>query len=145
MLPQHTLHDGFLHNSTATLAITLKVKALFTKSGYLTKSNKEYNIQALIDILSNDFYTGIVRHGDLKKEGTHKPLINKITFGKVQSKLKSISFKSPFSSTSSKYRFIITMLCQPVSKRQPRSCIATVEVVNSLITYKYLVLEILLL
>ena len=70
-----------------------KVKALLTQSGYMTKNGKEYSIQALIDILSNDFYTGVVRHGGLKKEGAHKPLINTITLGKVQSKLNSRSFK----------------------------------------------------
>ena len=45
-----------------------KVKALLAKNGCMTKNDKEYSIQALIDILSNDFYTGIVRHGDLKKK-----------------------------------------------------------------------------
>jgi hypothetical protein len=33
-------------------------------------------------------FTGVIKHGNLKKEGTHKKIINKITFGKVQSKLK---------------------------------------------------------
>ena len=40
-----------------------KVKALLTLNRYMTKNGKEYIIQALIDILSNDFHTDI---GDME-------------------------------------------------------------------------------
>lgn len=61
----------------------------FNNKGILTDRNKVWTKQSISVILKNDFYTGIVTHGTIKKEGTHKQIINKITFGKVQSKLKS--------------------------------------------------------
>ena len=83
----------FIFDNYMKLGSVNKVKDLLTKNGYMTKNGKEYSVQTLIGILSNDFYTGVIRHGEIKKEGNHKPLINKITFGKVQSKLNSRSFK----------------------------------------------------
>jgi site-specific DNA recombinase len=83
----------FIFENYMKLGSVNKVKSLLAENGYMTKYGKEYSTQALINILSNDFYIGIVRHGDLKKEGNHKPLINKITFGKAQSKVNSRKFK----------------------------------------------------
>lgn len=54
----------------------------------LTDRGNKFSKQAVSVILKNDFYTGILTHGNIKKDGTHKPIINKITFGKVQAKLK---------------------------------------------------------
>ncbi|MFV3062183.1 recombinase family protein, partial [Clostridium botulinum] len=59
--------------------------------GYKTNRNKNFSKQAIKDILENDFYKGIVTHGDIKKEGNQPILINKIVFGKVQSLLKKNS------------------------------------------------------
>jgi site-specific DNA recombinase len=56
--------------------------------GIKTERGNEWNKQGVSVILKNDFYTGIITHGSVKQEGTHKAIINKITFGKVQSKLK---------------------------------------------------------
>lgn len=43
---------------------------------------------AIRNILINRFYVGELRHSDLNVKGSHEPLINRITFGKVQSQLK---------------------------------------------------------
>lgn len=52
-----------------------------------TKGNK-FTKQSIAVILKNRFYTGIVVHSDIEIEGSHEALVNKITFGKVQSILK---------------------------------------------------------
>ena len=38
-------------------------------------------------VLSNEFYCGIIKHGNIKKQGQQTIIINKITFGKVQNRL----------------------------------------------------------
>ncbi|MFV3120476.1 recombinase family protein, partial [Clostridium botulinum] len=68
-----------------------KVKKYLDIEGYKTNRNKNFSKQAIKDILENDFYKGIVTHGDIKKEGNQPILINKIVFGKVQSLLKKNS------------------------------------------------------
>ena len=65
-----------------------KVKNHLDSEGYKTNQDKSFSKQSIINILSNDFYKGIVRHGKIEKEGNHKPIINKIVFGKVQAMLK---------------------------------------------------------
>jgi DNA invertase Pin-like site-specific DNA recombinase len=60
-----------------------------TSKGIITDRGKNFSKQSIQVILKNDFYTGIIRHGNVKQDGNHKALINKITFGKVQAKLKS--------------------------------------------------------
>ena len=68
-----------------------KLKLFLNNNGYKTNRDKTFNTQSLINILSNDFYKGIVRHGDLIKEGNHPTIINKVTFGKVQTMLEKNS------------------------------------------------------
>lgn len=53
-----------------------------------TKDNK-FSKQSIAVILKNKFYTGVVEHSDIEIQGTHEALVNKITFGKVQSILKN--------------------------------------------------------
>ena len=55
--------------------------------GILNRRGKAFSRQALHLILTNDFYIGTVRHGKVNRVGNHEPLINKITFGKVQAAL----------------------------------------------------------
>ncbi|MEH7548909.1 recombinase family protein [Neobacillus vireti] len=64
-----------------------KVKKFLDEKEYKTQRAKEFSPQAINDILKNDFYKGIVRHGSIEKEGNHEPIINKIVFGKVQALL----------------------------------------------------------
>lgn len=70
-------------NSLQKIADKLNVKDIKTERG------NKWGKQSIHKILTNDFYIGIVRFKDIKEEGSHKPIINKITFGKVQSKLRS--------------------------------------------------------
>jgi len=64
-----------------------KVKNYLEGEGVRTNKGNEFSKQALINILSNTFYKGIVTHGEIQQEGKHEPIINKIVFGKVQSLL----------------------------------------------------------
>ncbi len=64
-----------------------KVSKALAEKGHKTSRGNDFSKYSLSKILKNDFYTGIVRFGDIEKEGQHKPIINKITFGKVQAKL----------------------------------------------------------
>lgn len=66
-----------------------KVKNFLDNEDYKTNTGKSFSKQAIKNILENDFYKGIVRHGEIEKQGIHEPIINKITFGKVQAKLKA--------------------------------------------------------
>lgn len=64
-----------------------KVKKFLDENNYTTNTGKQFSKQSIKNILENDFYKGIVTHADIKKEGTHEPIINKIVFGRVQSML----------------------------------------------------------
>lgn len=64
-----------------------KVKKYLDAEGYVTNRGKCFSKQSISDILNNDFYKGIVTHADIKKEGNHPVVINKVTFGKVQALL----------------------------------------------------------
>lgn len=64
-----------------------KVKEFLDKEGVKTSRKKNFSKQSIADILQNKFYKGIIEHSDIIKEGSHRPLINRITFGKVQAML----------------------------------------------------------
>jgi len=68
-----------------------KTTKFLNDNGYTTNHGKPFSKQSVKNILENDFYKGIVKHGDIEKEGNHAPIINKIVFGKVQAKLKENS------------------------------------------------------
>ena len=65
-----------------------KIADTLNSKGITTDRGKSFSKQSIGVILKNDFYTGTVTHGSIKQEGSHKAIINKITFGKVQNKLK---------------------------------------------------------
>lgn len=65
-----------------------KVIQLLDLQEIRTSRGNRFSKQAIIDILKNDFYKGRIRHGDLVVDGNHQPLVNSITFGKVQALLK---------------------------------------------------------
>jgi len=69
------------------------VKNYLNENNYKTNSGKKFNNQSLINILKNDFYKGIITHGNLSEIGKHEILINPIIFGKVQKLLKAKSKK----------------------------------------------------
>ena len=62
-----------------------KVKAYLDTEGYTTNRGKSFSKQSVKDILTNDYYKGTLTHGDIKKDGNQPIIVNKITFGKVQS------------------------------------------------------------
>ncbi|MCL2080850.1 MAG: recombinase family protein, partial [Oscillospiraceae bacterium] len=76
------IYDQYLN-----LGSLSKVKDDLDDSGYLTQRGNSFSKQALSDILSNEFYRGIVTHGTVKEKGQHPPIISAILFNRVQSKL----------------------------------------------------------
>ena len=70
-----------------------KVKTYLDNNNYKTNRGKNFSRQAIKNILENDFYKGIVTHGDIKREGNHEPIINNIVFGRVQAELQRNSNK----------------------------------------------------
>lgn len=77
----------FIFKKYIELGSISKLKTFLKENNYKTLRDKDFSDQSLCLILRNDFYKGIIRHGDLVKEGNHQPIINKITFGKVQAML----------------------------------------------------------
>lgn len=69
------------------LGSLLKVKRYLDNENIKTRNDKNFSLQGLRIILTNDFYKGIITHGNIKKEGSHEIIINKIVFGKVQAQL----------------------------------------------------------
>ena len=69
------------------------VKNYLNENNYKTNTGKNFTNQSLINLLKNNFYIGIIRHGNLIEDGNHEKLINNIMFGKVQKLLKEKSRK----------------------------------------------------
>ena len=64
-----------------------KIADMLNNKGITTDRGKQFSKQAISVILKNDFYTGVVNHGTIKKQGTHEAIISKVLFGKIQSKM----------------------------------------------------------
>jgi len=71
-----------------TLGSIGKVRKHINDKGYKTNRGKEFSDMSIRNILTNGFYTGKVTWNELQIEGKHDSLVNVVTFGKVQSKLK---------------------------------------------------------
>lgn len=65
-----------------------KIADTLNNNDLTTDRGNQWSKQAIHVVLTNDFYTGVITHGDIKKEGNHEALIHKISFGKVQSALR---------------------------------------------------------
>ena len=52
--------------------------------GIKNRRGNPFSWQALYNILTNDFYIGVVRHGSVEEKGKHEPIISRVIFGKVQ-------------------------------------------------------------
>lgn len=77
----------FIFSKFMELKTIAKVQRALNESGYKSKQGRDFSFNSIKTILKNDFYKGIIRHGGIVKEGNHQPIINKITFGKVQALL----------------------------------------------------------
>ena len=53
------------------------------EKGYKTIRGKNFSVQAIKNILTNDFYVGVVTHAGNKIAGEHQPIIEKSVFEKV--------------------------------------------------------------
>lgn len=61
-----------------------KLKLYLDSNGYSSQRGNNFSKQALLDILTNDFYRGVVTHGTVKTQGKHPALISAAKFKKVQ-------------------------------------------------------------
>lgn len=82
-----------IFNKYLEIGTVIGVKNYLNENNYQTNTDRKFSVQSLINILSNNFYKGIVTHGNLKEIGQHEILINNITFGKVQKLLLTNSKK----------------------------------------------------
>ena len=71
-----------------------KIANYLNDKGILTNRNNKWRADAIGTILKNDFYRGIVTYSGEKYNGIHEPIINSITFGKVQSSMKKRANKN---------------------------------------------------
>lgn len=53
------------------------------ENGYKTTRGKDFSVQAIKNILKNDFYIGVVTYAEKKVDGEHQPIIEKSVFEKV--------------------------------------------------------------
>lgn len=53
------------------------------EKGYKTTRGKDFSVQAIKNILKNDFYIGVVTYAEKKIDGEHQPIIEKSVFEKV--------------------------------------------------------------
>lgn len=56
--------------------------------GYKTTRGKDFSVQAIKNILTNDFYVGIVTYAGKKVDGEHEPIVEKSVFDKANEILK---------------------------------------------------------
>lgn len=54
-----------------------------TNKGYKTQRGKDFSIQSIKNILTNDFYIGVVTHAGNKVNGEHEPIVEKDIFDKA--------------------------------------------------------------
>lgn len=53
------------------------------EKGYKTTRGKDFSVQSIKNILTNDFYIGVVTYAEKKVDGEHQPIIEKSLFEKV--------------------------------------------------------------
>lgn len=56
--------------------------------GYKTTRGNDFSVQAIKNILRNDFYIGVVTHAGEKIDGEHEPIITNLIFNKANEILK---------------------------------------------------------
>lgn len=60
------------------------VKRYLDANGYRTARGNEFSVQALKNILTNDFYIGVVTHAGVKTQGVHETFVDTDLFNEVQ-------------------------------------------------------------
>lgn len=68
---------------------TGKVEQELKREGYKTPRGKNFSRAAIINILTNDFYFGVVTHDGKKIEGNHQAIIGRNRWYRVQNIIKS--------------------------------------------------------
>lgn len=58
--------------------------------GYKTIRNKKFSVQAVKNILLNDFYIGMVTYAGKKIKGSQEPIINEAVYGRAQRVMKGV-------------------------------------------------------
>ncbi len=61
-----------------------EISSLLKEKGITTRTGKPYSYNRTISLLTNPFYYGLFRYGGEIYEGSHKPIIEKSLFDKVQ-------------------------------------------------------------
>lgn len=65
-----------------------KIAKQLNAEGITTQRGNKWSRQAIYNILTNDFYVGIVRFNDIVQKGEHEKIISTMKFNKVKAKLK---------------------------------------------------------
>lgn len=63
-----------------------KVQRACIEKGYKTTRGKDFSVQAIKNIVQNDFYIGMVTYAGKKIQGEHEPIVEKDIFEKCNSK-----------------------------------------------------------
>lgn len=66
-----------------------EVKKSCDNKGYTTNNGKPFSKQAILNILNNEFYKGIITHGSVKVEGNHDKIFAPFYFDKIQKMIKA--------------------------------------------------------
>ncbi len=67
-----SIYDAYSHSKSYS-----QVKRMLDEKGLFTSTGKAFSVQAIKNIIANDFYTGIVTHAGKKSQGTHEPIISR--------------------------------------------------------------------
>lgn len=65
-----------------------QIMRICADKGYKTTRGKDFSVQAIKNILTNDFYIGVVTHARKKTNGEHEPIIEKSVFDTANEILK---------------------------------------------------------
>lgn len=65
-----------------------KILADLTPKGFVSRRGTPMGPSALLNVLTNPFYVGMVRHHGKLYEGTHPPLASPVLFNQVQERLR---------------------------------------------------------
>lgn len=65
-----------------------QIMRICTEKGYKTTRGKDFSVQAIKNILTNDFYIGVVTHAGKKTNGEHEPIIENSVFDTANEILK---------------------------------------------------------